>query len=307
MLRFSAFPKQRRTARATGKARAERSAESGYALLMALVMIMALTVGAQVALQNMKTQGRREREEEMIWRGNQWVRAIRIYYHKKGRYPQTAKDLKEGLPGVHFLRLAAYNDPTNADTSDDSWRFIYTNAGGQLIGSVRYANLQQMALMDQNGGKLPAVQAGALPGVSASSMASSSIGLSTANDPTNSSGAANATSSPTTGANQTANPLAQLKPTGPVDGPVLGGFLTGVAGRANRDSVKVYHGGKKYKDWEFIWNPLEDQAAALQQGLGNPGQATNPGQAPAQTAKPADGSAAPPAATPPDSATPPTQ
>ena len=147
-------------------------------LLMALVMIMRLhRRRPSRAAKHEETQGRREREEEMIWRGNQWVRAIRIYYHKKGRYPQTAKDLKEGLPGVHFLRLAAYNDPTNADTSDDSWRFIYTNAGGQLIGSVRYANLQQMALMDQNGGKLPAVQAGALPGVSASSMASSSIGL----------------------------------------------------------------------------------------------------------------------------------
>jgi hypothetical protein len=303
MHRFSAIPKQRRASSITGKPRAVRSNESGYALLMALVMIMALIVGSQVALQNMKTQGRREREEEMIWRGNQWVRAIRIYYRKKGNYPQTAKDLKEGLPGVHFLRLAAYNDPTNADTNDDSWRFIYTNAGGQLIGSVRYGSLQQMALMDQNGGKLPAVQAAALPGVSASSMALSTFSLSGANTGSNSLGTANQTSSPTTVANAT-SPLAQLKPTGPVDGPVLGGFLTSVAGRANRDSVKVYHGGKKYKEWEFIWNPLEDQVQAVQQGLGNLGQATYPGQAPAQTGKPASDNAAPPS---PGSAAPPTQ
>jgi len=304
MHRFSAIPKQRRAASTRGKARPGRSTESGYALLMALIMIMSVIIGSQVALQDMKTQGRREREDEMIWRGNQWVRAIRIFYHKKGYYPRTAKDLKEGFPGVHFLRLAAYNDPTNADTNDDSWRFIYTNAGGQLIGSVRYANLQQMALMDQNGGKLPAVQAGALPGVSASSMASSTIGLSSATGGANSPGTANATSSLTTA--QTPNPLAQLKPTGPVDGPVLGGFLTGVAGRANRDSVKVYHGGKKYKEWEFIWNPIEDQAQALQQGLGNPGQATIPGQAPAQTEKPANDNPALPQVSP-DSAPPPTQ
>jgi hypothetical protein len=59
--------------------------------------------------------------------------------------------------------------------------------------------------------------------------------------------------------------LAALKPTGPVDGPVLGGFLTGVACTGDRKSLKVYHGGKKYVEWEFIWNPLEDAAAAQQQ------------------------------------------
>jgi hypothetical protein len=59
--------------------------------------------------------------------------------------------------------------------------------------------------------------------------------------------------------------LAALKPTGPVDGPVLGGFLTGVACTGDRKSLKVYRGGKKYVEWEFIWNPLEDAAAAQQQ------------------------------------------
>jgi hypothetical protein len=65
--------------------------------------------------------------------------------------------------------------------------------------------------------------------------------------------------------------MAQLKPTGPVDGPVLGAFLTGVASKQDAPSLKVYHGGKKYINWEFIWNPLEDQAAAMQQQAGNAG------------------------------------
>jgi hypothetical protein len=62
--------------------------------------------------------------------------------------------------------------------------------------------------------------------------------------------------------------MALLKPTGPVDGPVLGGFLTGVACTQDARSLKFYHGGKKYIDWEFIWNPLEDAAAAMQQQMG---------------------------------------
>jgi hypothetical protein len=75
--------------------------------------------------------------------------------------------------------------------------------------------------------------------------------------------------------------MALLKPTGPVDGPVLGGFLTGVAGTPDTPSQRVYHGGKKYINWEFIWNPLEDAAAAMQQsggaGGGLPGSALGQG------------------------------
>jgi hypothetical protein len=54
---------------------------------------------------------------------------------------------------------------------------------------------------------------------------------------------------------------------------VIGAFLTGVGGGTKLDapSFRVYNGGKKYQDWEFIWNPLEDQARAVQQGLSNPG------------------------------------
>lgn len=79
---------------------------------------------------------------------------------------------------------------------------------------------------------------------------------------------------------QAPNPLLLLKPTGPVDGPVLGAFITGVASKVDRPSIRVYNGGKKYIDWEFIWNPLEDQARAVQNGLSQVqgGQPQQPGQ-----------------------------
>ena len=63
------------------------------------------------------------------------------------------------------------------------------------------------------------------------------------------------------------HPVAQ-QPTGPVDGPVLGAFLTGVASKVDEPSLRVYNGGTNYNQWEFIWNPIEDQARAVQQGLG---------------------------------------
>jgi hypothetical protein len=226
--------------------------QSGFAYLLALFMVLALIITSQTLLENLATQGRRMREQETIWRGEQCERAIRLYYHKTGHYPQTFDDLNSGLPELHFLRSEAEKNPMNK--TDGSWRFIYINAAGQIIGSVKYATLQQMAIMDLNHGKIPKVMPGA---VSASSLASE--GQTGSNSPNAQQSGMNF------GSDQTENPLAALKPTGPVDGPVVGGFLTGVAGKTDAKSLIVYKGGKKYLDWEFIWNPIEDQARAMQQ------------------------------------------
>ena len=303
-----------------------RCADSGYALIMALFLIVATIVSSQVVLRNLITLRRRERESETIWRGQQYARAIRLYYHKTGKYPQSLDDLQKGMPELHFLRACAYKDPIN--TTDGSWRFIYVNSAGAIIGSVRFANLQQMALIDLNGGTLPGPQ----PGTPAADLASSpgsgdanatdnsttpatqqanTVAPQSSQSPSSSSPSAppGTASGPTpgtpsgpagsmsigtgpsgmaigTGLNgapgdaQAPNPLLLLKPTGPVDGPVLGAFITGVASKVDRPSIRVYNGGKKYIDWEFIWNPLEDQARAVQNGLSQaPGsQQQQPGQ-----------------------------
>ena len=293
----------------------KRSPESGYAYLMALFMVLFIIAASTVVLQNMKTQARREKEQDMVWRGKQYERAIRLYFHKTGRYPQTMDDLQKGMPDLHFLRQA-YKDPMNG--SDGSWRFIYVNPAGQIIGSVRYANLQQMALLDTPGGPQAALPGGGL-GIPASSLANSggnsasnfgSFSSSTASGQNpNSPTPAPLNPAPGSGQNpqpggpggigafgqqgnqpggpgsmfgqtgSSGNPLLDMKPTGPVDGPVLGAFLTGVASKVDRKSVKVYKGGKKYNEWEFIWNPLEDQANAVQQQLGAGTQAGQLGQA----------------------------
>lgn len=335
-------------------ASSRRPSQRGYAYLMALFMVVTLIIGSQVAMKNIVTEGRREREAEMIWRGQQYVRAIRLYYLKTGHYPSNLDDLKKGLPELHFLRYAAYKDPMKKD--DAQWRLIYVNAAGQIIGSVKYATLQQMAIMDLNGGKIPGAKPGdqsdqnGQPGVPASGMADQS-NASNANSsnppaqnppantnsnpnqppgapgvvpdnsanagvgPQNTTNTAQPPGSPSQGLtpgaaspNQNPNPqsaspnptnaigtpagagalttqnnvslaaLAALKPTGPVDGPVVGGFLTGVGSTVDKRSIRIYNGAKKYSDWEFIWNPIEEQAQAMQQGLSNPQAGSLPGQ-----------------------------
>jgi len=335
--------------------RSRAAGESGFAYLMALVLVAVVIISSTAVLESIAIQERREREQEMIWRGNQYERAIRLYFHKVGRYPQTVDDLMKGVPGVHFLRQQ-YKDPMNHD--DGAWRFIYLNQAGQIIGSTRYASLQQMALIDTLGLQPGAVPQGApgQPGVPAASLANSGSNgsgappalpggllpalpysvLSSDNpaqaaqayysssdqsqsqnqtppqEPDLSSGQAqpsNPSQSDTSNSQQSAfsfgqsqsgtsfpqnqgsspfgqpgaqgntttqlsSPLASLnsgilqqKPTGAVDGPVLGAFLTGVGSTVDRKSIVWLHGARKYKDWEFIWNPIEEQAAAMQQQL----------------------------------------
>jgi hypothetical protein len=130
-----------------------------------------MLAGTAVVLEIGATQARRAREEETVWRGNQYVRAIRLYYHKTGRYPQTLDDLTKGLPELHFLRQA-YKNPM--DPSGGAWRFIYVNQAGQIIGSTKFATLQQMALLDLNGGAMPAnQQIPGQPGVPVSALSNS--------------------------------------------------------------------------------------------------------------------------------------
>lgn len=372
----------------TARARHSGSRQSGYAFLVALFMMLIVAAGTIVLLQNLTTEGRRIKEQQTVWRGEQYKRAIRLYYRKTGHFPQNIDDLIKGVPGVHFLR-EKYKDPMN--TADGSWRFIYVNAAGQITGSVRYATLQQMVLVDQYLGLVP----GAIPlgpqnagiGVPAASLSSLGTNLSSqvaqvaqggqisqsqissllssipglppgitpaqaqqfiqnmpqdqlqsilqslppdqqaaANaalqtlqgqpppdqsgqpdqnppdpnnpqnpqtppnqkqyspNPDNSQNPPNsnntddsqdtgaialpAGSNGLTSSGQAINPLLLMKPTGPVDSPVFGGFLIGVGIPPNvdRKSVKLYRGGKKYNQWEFIWNPLEDTLSGGQNG-----------------------------------------
>ena len=272
-----------------------RGSESGYAYLMALFLVLSLMISSQVIVRNLITERVSQREEEVIWRGQQYARAIKVFYRKTGHYPTKQDDLANGLPGMHFLRTEVMKDPLNKD-EDGAWRFIYTNAAGAIIGSVKYGSMQQMAMMDLNGGQLPpapqssqgGTDTSATPNPAASGAATNpsstasavgqsptgtafGLGLGTAPSQTAPQGVGGALAA----AGQALGPLGQpaaalanMKPTGPVDGPVIGGMLIGVGSKVDRKSVRVYKGGKKYNEWEFIWNPLEEQATALQQGIG---------------------------------------
>jgi hypothetical protein len=277
----------------------QRDSESGYALLLVLFMVATLILFAVAATPSIITQGRREREQEALWRGNQYDRAIRLYYRKNGRYPQTVDDLKKAdQVGNHYLRKA-YRDPLNA--ADGAWRVIYVTPSGQLVGSVHYHSLQEMAATLMPGMQLPTSAGASAAGQQSAFQPTPQTGQQanqqTGQQPTPQStqpqtaqpgqgaapGAAQATNQGGFGGFGASQPTA-LAPLEAVDGPVMGGFAIGVASKIKQPSLIVYQGGKTYFDWEFIYNPLMTAggAATPVNPTGQPANgAAQPGTSPA--------------------------
>jgi hypothetical protein len=87
---------------------------------------------------------------------------------------------------------------------------------------------------------------------------------------------------------------------------IVGGNIIGVGSKINERSIIVYEKAKNYRLFEFIWNPANDVANAVQQlnapgsgGIGTPIGSQSPfGQAPAAPTS-APGTGAPPPAQPP--------
>jgi type II secretory pathway pseudopilin PulG len=88
--------------------------------------VMAIMV--TVALQTVEFQMQREREAELIFRGQQYVEAIRLYKQKYGRHPMRMKEMWEANPKV--LRRK-WTDPI---TGSEEWGLVFVGQEGRQIG-----------------------------------------------------------------------------------------------------------------------------------------------------------------------------
>jgi type II secretory pathway pseudopilin PulG len=268
--------------------RSSKHSQRGYALLLVVFMTTMLLVLAALAAPNIKTEGQREKEKEMIWRGRQYARGVKLYYRKLGRFPTSIDDLtKPKVGSLRFMRQA-YKDPMNAQ--DGSWRFIYVGPAGQLIGSLKppQTNLQfgQVPGMGTPVGGMAAPgvpnsgfgsvlgqvigQVGGLnqPGHAGTQPANTQNPQSTGTSPTN----PPATTGPGVSADQGTGTAADAPI--PTDDPptIMGGNIIGVGSKINKKSVMVYDHAKNYRLFEFIWDPSKDTF-----GMGQPGLQTGTG------------------------------
>ncbi len=253
-----------------------RQKQAGYSLLMAIFMVATMLLLTTAAALRIDTQGRRDREAELVWRGQQYQRAIGLYFRKFGKYPTKVDDLVKQTNGVRFLRQA-YTEPMNKD--DGSWRFIYVGPNGQLIGSLRRTSLLQSLIMT------PTLPGGATP---------FGLGAQPASGP-GATGGAGGTLGQTGQTGQPLNNGLDSQPQ-PLGGAVIGGNIIGVASKVKQSSLRVYDGGNTYELWEFIWNPQQQIAIP---GQGQQGVGANPNIPPGTTTAPGVPLPTPPAGTPP--------
>jgi hypothetical protein len=278
--------------------RGKMRGQEGYALSL-VVFLMALVVIASVAVApNIITNGRRDKEEEMIWRGKQYVRGIRLfvrYYQTHGgttRFPTSMEDLTKNKVGIRFMRQA-YKDPVNS--VDGSWRLIYVGPNGQLIGSLKSRPLGpdgQPIPGSSGGGGFGSLfgnpqtssgngssfgnssfgnssfgnsSFGGSSGNSSfgnSSFGSSSFGNSSQNNGGNANGANSSAQTPGQGTTDSSisDPMSTPQPIANSDGStdVVGGNIIGVGSKVNKASVIWYDKAKNYRQFEFIWDPSKE-------------------------------------------------
>ena len=100
-------------------------------MVMFVMIIAVMSIAMGVAVQTAEFQMRREREAELIFRGQQFVEAIRLYKIKYGRYPMQLKEIYEAKPRVIRKK---WKDPI---TDSENWGIIFLGQEGGQLGGVR--------------------------------------------------------------------------------------------------------------------------------------------------------------------------
>ncbi|HEV2176337.1 MAG TPA: type II secretion system protein, partial [Terriglobia bacterium] len=103
----------------------------GYALIALMIMVTVMLIGLAAVLPSVYQEAQRQKEEELIFRGNEYARAIYLFNRQFHRYPRSVDELLH-TNNLSFLRHA-YKDPM---TPSGKWRFIHVNAQGAVLDSV---------------------------------------------------------------------------------------------------------------------------------------------------------------------------
>ena len=262
---------------------AGKRSERGYALLVIIFLVTVLLISTMVVVPNILTEARREKEKEMIWRGKQYARGVKLYFRKMGRFPTSLEDLtKPKVGSLRFMRQI-YKDPMNQE--DGSWRFIYVGPAGQLMGSLKpVQNLQlpQIRGVGTPANALNGPGAPAQPGAFGQQGPGGTPlgGTTSGTNPPVSTGTPEGTDQSDSGSNPQAIPAG--------DPPIIiGGNIIGVGSKVNKPSIIVYEKAKNYRLFEFIWDPSKDNVGAGQPGMQSgtglaPSFGQTPGQQPGQ-------------------------
>ena len=111
--------------------------ERGFALAALIIFLTAFSIAAAAVVPAYQTQARREQEQEMIFRGQEYVRAIQKYQRSFGIYPPDIESLLD-TNGIRFLRRP-YTNPITGE----GFRLLTINPDGSINGSVTYEAMME--------------------------------------------------------------------------------------------------------------------------------------------------------------------
>lgn len=112
------------------QARRANSQESGFAMLVVFLLAAIVAISLYMELPRVVMESQRAKEQLLLDRGEQYKRAIQVYYRTLRRYPVDL-DALENTNNRRFLRKR-YKDPM---TGEDNWRLIHV-AGGVFTDSL---------------------------------------------------------------------------------------------------------------------------------------------------------------------------
>ena len=255
------------------------AAEAGYAMAALLVGLSVMAVLMSMALPVWTTFNKREREAELIWRGQQYARAIGLFQRK---YANTYPPNVDLLVEQKFLRKK-YKDPiTNED-----FQMIPAGGGPNQPGGPQNSGGKppnKNPQLNKNpstppgkprsgpGGSTfqggsPAGQGGFPAGQGGSPAGQGGFPAGQGGSPAGQGGF------PT---GQGGFPAGQVgSPAGGGNQPFIG--IQGVVSKSGDKSIKIYNGRTKYNEWTFIHVASTQQPGLPGGGQQGPGQPPNPG------------------------------
>ena len=248
-------------------------------------MMAILVLSLSIAIPRVRESIQRDREEETMHRGKQYIRAIQLYHHKFNAYPPNIDALVK-TNDIRFLRKK-YIDPT---TGKDEWKTILfgQNKTPQAMGFFGQPLAAAIGGGTGPGGVgtglngSPAGGGGfGGPPAGGSTIGSSTIGSSTGGTTDSGGGVTANGQAGTTGASTTGigTPGPSTSAFGSPSNPTGtgqsfgGGGIIGFSPQSPRQSILVYKKKNHYNEWEFLYSPMMDRQ---QMGGGNTGAIGQP-------------------------------
>jgi type II secretory pathway pseudopilin PulG len=240
--------------------------EEGFVLLSVLILIAVISILLGVAATKIARDIQRDRELECMHRGQQYARAIRLFYRQTGDYP-TNLDQLDNTNGIRYLRKR-YLDPITRS----GWKMVYQ-------GEARSYLREQLWWMNPAAGApSAALPPGVVQGIAAGgSVTATGFGsnggvtqmLNPFNGQPDSSSSTPAAAGPPPASQSDPTATAQPQPAqGAQDTLFSNRRIVGVSSYSERESIRIFHKQTHYKDWQFIYDPAADGiAGGGQQGL----------------------------------------